>query len=82
MGFVAREALATVPSLPKLSAPSTTFLLCLFSLWQMIEAGDATSGVVEIQGAFFKEVSLFDLRREPRFNATDLKEKELRRSQV
>ncbi|XP_070422641.1 otoancorin isoform X5 [Equus przewalskii] len=51
-------------------------------LSKMIEAGDATSGVVEIQGAFFKEVSLFDLRREPRFNATDLKEKELRRSQA
>ncbi|XP_046523530.1 otoancorin [Equus quagga] len=51
-------------------------------LSKMIEAGDATSGVVEIQGAFFKEVSLFNLRREPRFNATALKEKELRRSQA
>nr|XP_035953244.1 otoancorin isoform X7 [Halichoerus grypus] len=49
---------------------------------QMIEAGDATSGIVEIQGAFFKEVSLFDLRREPGFNTTVLKEKELRRSQA
>lgn len=48
----------------------------------MIEAGDATSDIVEIQGAFFKEVSLFDLRREPGFNATVLKDKELRRSQV
>ncbi|XP_036884319.1 otoancorin [Sturnira hondurensis] len=51
-------------------------------LSKIIEAGDATSSVVEIQGAFFKEVSLFDLRREPGFNATVLKEKELRRSQA
>ncbi|XP_035953238.1 otoancorin isoform X2 [Halichoerus grypus] len=51
-------------------------------LSKMIEAGDATSGIVEIQGAFFKEVSLFDLRREPGFNTTVLKEKELRRSQA
>ncbi|XP_073744089.1 otoancorin isoform X4 [Callorhinus ursinus] len=51
-------------------------------LSKMIEAGDTTSGLVEIQGAFFKEVSLFDLRREPGFNTTVLKEKELRRSQV
>ncbi|XP_025711183.1 otoancorin isoform X3 [Callorhinus ursinus] len=51
-------------------------------LSKMIEAGDTTSGLVEIQGAFFKEVSLFDLRREPGFNTTVLKEKELRRSQA
>ncbi|XP_058426561.1 otoancorin isoform X1 [Diceros bicornis minor] len=51
-------------------------------LSKMIEAGDTTSGVVEIQGAFFKEVSLFDLWKEPGFNATVLKEKELRRSQA
>ena len=50
--------------------------------WQMIEAGDPASGIVEIRGAFFKEVSLFNLRREPGFNTTVLKEKELRRSQV
>lgn len=50
--------------------------------WQMIETGDAASNIVEIQGAFFKEVSLFDLRREAGFNTTVLKEKELRRSQV
>lgn len=50
--------------------------------WQMIEAGDTVSGILEIQGAFFKEVSLFNLRREPGFNTTVLKEKELRRSQV
>ena len=47
-----------------------------------MEAGDTASGIVEIQGAFFKEVSLFDLWREPGFNSTVLKEKEIRRSQV
>uniref|UniRef100_A0A8C0L7D9 Otoancorin n=1 Tax=Canis lupus dingo TaxID=286419 RepID=A0A8C0L7D9_CANLU len=46
-------------------------------LSKMIEAGDTTSGIVEIQGAFFKEVSLFDLRGEPGFNTTVLKEKEV-----
>nr|XP_019607232.1 PREDICTED: otoancorin isoform X1 [Rhinolophus sinicus] len=51
-------------------------------LSKMIEAGDTASGIVEIQGAFFKEVSLFDLRREPGFNSTVLKDKELRRSQA
>uniref|UniRef100_A0A2K5D0S0 Otoancorin n=1 Tax=Aotus nancymaae TaxID=37293 RepID=A0A2K5D0S0_AOTNA len=51
-------------------------------LSKMIEAGDTASGIVEIQGAFFKEVSLFDLRREPGFNSTVLKEKELGRSQA
>ncbi|KAB1263020.1 Otoancorin [Camelus dromedarius] len=50
--------------------------------WQMIEAGDTASGIAEIQGAFFKEVSLFDLGREPQFNSAVLKEKELRRSQA
>uniref|UniRef100_A0A7N5KNQ0 Otoancorin n=1 Tax=Ailuropoda melanoleuca TaxID=9646 RepID=A0A7N5KNQ0_AILME len=51
-------------------------------LSKMIEAGDPASGIVEIRGAFFKEVSLFNLRREPGFNTTVLKEKELRRSQA
>ncbi|XP_012905181.2 otoancorin [Mustela putorius furo] len=51
-------------------------------LSKMIETGDAASNIVEIQGAFFKEVSLFDLRREAGFNTTVLKEKELRRSQA
>ncbi|TKC46557.1 hypothetical protein EI555_001845 [Monodon monoceros] len=50
-------------------------------LSKVMEAGDTASGIVEIQGAFFKEVSLFDLWREPGFNSTVLKEKELRRSQ-
>ncbi|XP_040491161.1 otoancorin isoform X5 [Ursus maritimus] len=51
-------------------------------LRKMIEAGDPASGIVEIRGAFFKEVSLFDLQREPGFNTAVLKEKELRRSQA
>uniref|UniRef100_A0A8C5VB83 Otoancorin n=1 Tax=Microcebus murinus TaxID=30608 RepID=A0A8C5VB83_MICMU len=51
-------------------------------LSKMIEGGDPASGIVEIPGAFFKEVSLFDLRREPGFNPTVLKDKELRRSQA
>ncbi|XP_029075146.1 otoancorin [Monodon monoceros] len=51
-------------------------------LSKVMEAGDTASGIVEIQGAFFKEVSLFDLWREPGFNSTVLKEKELRRSQA
>uniref|UniRef100_A0A8C9H1D1 Otoancorin n=1 Tax=Piliocolobus tephrosceles TaxID=591936 RepID=A0A8C9H1D1_9PRIM len=49
---------------------------------KMVDAGDTASGVVEIQGAFFKEVSLFDLRRQPGFNSTVLKDKELGRSQA
>uniref|UniRef100_A0A2K6H0M7 Otoancorin n=1 Tax=Propithecus coquereli TaxID=379532 RepID=A0A2K6H0M7_PROCO len=51
-------------------------------LSKMIEAGDPASGIVEIPGAFFKEVSLFDLRREPGFNPAVLMDKELRRSQA
>ncbi|XP_071067350.1 otoancorin [Dasypus novemcinctus] len=51
-------------------------------LSKMVEAGDTTSAIVDIQGAFFKEVSLYDLWREPGFNSTVLKEKELRRSQA
>ncbi|KAB0389406.1 hypothetical protein E2I00_006202 [Balaenoptera physalus] len=51
-------------------------------LSKVMEAGDTASGIVEIQGAFFKEVSLFDLWKEPGFNPTVLKEKELRRSQA
>ncbi|XP_057606122.1 otoancorin isoform X2 [Hippopotamus amphibius kiboko] len=51
-------------------------------LSKVMEAGDTASGIVGIQGAFFKEVSLFDLLREPGFNSTVLKEKELRQSQA
>lgn len=47
-----------------------------------MEAEDAASGIVEVPRALFKEVSLYDLRKESRFNATVLKEKELRRGQV
>ncbi|XP_021093167.1 otoancorin isoform X4 [Heterocephalus glaber] len=50
-------------------------------LSKLNEAGDTAASIMELQGAFFKEVSLFDLRREPRLNSTGLKEKELRRSQ-
>uniref|UniRef100_A0A8D1L288 Otoancorin n=1 Tax=Sus scrofa TaxID=9823 RepID=A0A8D1L288_PIG len=51
-------------------------------LSKVMEAGGTDSSIADIQGAFFKEVSLFDLRREPGFNASVLKEKELRRSQA
>ncbi|KAM5227711.1 otoancorin [Ctenodactylus gundi] len=51
-------------------------------LSKLIEAGDIAPSIVELQGAFFKEVSLFDLWKEPVFNSTVLKEKELRRSQA
>ncbi|KAM6166298.1 otoancorin [Erethizon dorsatum] len=51
-------------------------------LSKLNEAGDPAPGIVALQGALFKEVSLFDLRRELQFNSTVLKEKELRRSQA
>ncbi|XP_004373388.2 otoancorin isoform X1 [Trichechus manatus latirostris] len=51
-------------------------------LSKLTEAGDTASALVDIQGVFFKGVSLFDLWREPVFNSTVLKEKELRRSQA
>uniref|UniRef100_A0A8C0X774 Otoancorin n=1 Tax=Castor canadensis TaxID=51338 RepID=A0A8C0X774_CASCN len=51
-------------------------------LSKLMEAGDPPSGILEIPGPFFKEVSLFELRREPHFNATVLKGKDLRRSQA
>ncbi|KAL1774435.1 otoancorin [Sigmodon hispidus] len=52
-------------------------------LRKLMEAEDATaSGLVEVPRALFKEVSLYDLWRESRLNATVLKEKELRRSQA
>lgn len=49
---------------------------------QVAGAGGGAPGAVEVPGAFFKEVSLFDLRRELGLNSTVLQEKELRRSQV
>uniref|UniRef100_G1RN80 Otoancorin n=1 Tax=Nomascus leucogenys TaxID=61853 RepID=G1RN80_NOMLE len=51
-------------------------------LSKMVQVEDTASGIVEIQGAFFKEVSLFDLRRQAGFNSTVLKDKELGRSQA
>lgn len=51
--------------------------------WQLMEAEDASaSGIAEVPRTLFKELSLYDLWKESRFNATVLKEKELRRSQV
>ncbi|XP_060028803.1 otoancorin [Erinaceus europaeus] len=46
------------------------------------EAGDMPSGIVEVKGALFKEVSLFDLWTESGFNSTVLRDKELRTSQA
>ncbi|XP_036036094.1 otoancorin [Onychomys torridus] len=52
-------------------------------LSKLMEAEDArASGIVEVPRTLFKELSLYDLWKEPRFNATVLKEKELRRSQA
>ncbi|XP_021491368.1 otoancorin [Meriones unguiculatus] len=51
-------------------------------LSKLMETEDAASGVAEVPRALFKEVSLYDLWKESRFNATVLKEKELRRSQA
>ncbi|XP_006892755.1 PREDICTED: otoancorin [Elephantulus edwardii] len=51
-------------------------------LSKIMEAGDPGLALSDIQGAFFKEVSLFDLWRGPGINLTVLKEKELRRSQA
>nr|KAF6294867.1 otoancorin [Pipistrellus kuhlii] len=45
-------------------------------------AGAGAPGVVDMPGALFKEVSLFDLRRELGLNSTVLKEKAFRRSQA
>ncbi|XP_054992775.1 LOW QUALITY PROTEIN: otoancorin [Sorex araneus] len=63
-----------------LSALSTAQQLGILS--KVLEAGDRPPGVLEIPGALFKQVSLFDVWREPGLNATVLKEKELRRSQA
>ncbi|XP_023563537.1 otoancorin, partial [Octodon degus] len=51
-------------------------------LSKLSEAGDSGPGIEELQGTLFKEVSLFDLRRERLLNSTVLEEKELRRSQA
>ncbi|NXU53488.1 OTOAN protein, partial [Turnix velox] len=44
--------------------------------------GDFSSSVKDIQGAFFKEISLSDLWKQTGYNASVMKEKELRRSQA
>nr|XP_048316391.1 otoancorin isoform X3 [Myodes glareolus] len=52
-------------------------------LRKLMEAEDTVaSGIVEVPRTLFKEVSLSDLWKESQFNATVLKEKELRRSQA
>uniref|UniRef100_A0A8C3CW28 Otoancorin n=1 Tax=Cairina moschata TaxID=8855 RepID=A0A8C3CW28_CAIMO len=43
---------------------------------------DFSSPVIDIQGAFFREISLPDLWKENGYNSSVMKEKELRRSQV
>lgn len=59
------------------------FAICLFSHFlQMITSIELPSGITDIQGAFFKEVSLFYLWKEEGFNSSLVKDKELRQSQV
>ncbi|NXA52283.1 OTOAN protein, partial [Nothocercus julius] len=43
---------------------------------------DFSSSVTDIQGAFFKEISLSDLWKDAEYNSSMMKEKELRRSQA
>ncbi|XP_019397721.1 PREDICTED: otoancorin [Crocodylus porosus] len=51
-------------------------------LSKMIAPRDFPSSVTDIQGAFFKEVSLSALWKETDFNSSMMKEKELRKSQA
>ncbi|XP_066054477.1 otoancorin isoform X2 [Chamaea fasciata] len=51
-------------------------------LRKIAASGDFSSSVKDIQGAFFKEVSLSDLWKQTGFNSSMLKEKELRSSQA
>ncbi|NXK64137.1 OTOAN protein, partial [Sylvietta virens] len=51
-------------------------------LRKIAASGDFSSSVKDIQGAFFKEVSLSGLWKQTGFNASMLKEKELRSSQA
>ncbi|NWU51433.1 OTOAN protein, partial [Dromas ardeola] len=44
--------------------------------------GDFSSSVKDIQGAFFKDISLSDLWKQTGYNSSMMKEKELRRSQA
>ncbi|XP_040446215.1 otoancorin isoform X5 [Falco naumanni] len=45
-------------------------------------SGDFSSSVKDIQGAFFKEISLSGLWKQTEYNSSMMKEKELRRSQA
>ncbi|XP_051703876.2 otoancorin [Oryctolagus cuniculus] len=51
-------------------------------LRKALGAGEPAPGIMELQGAFFMEVSLFHLQREPGLSTTMLREKQLRRSQA
>ncbi|NXY16145.1 OTOAN protein, partial [Atrichornis clamosus] len=51
-------------------------------LRKIAASGDFSSSVKDIQGAFFKEVSLYVLWKQTGYNSSMLKEKELRRSQA
>ncbi|NXA88276.1 OTOAN protein, partial [Melanocharis versteri] len=51
-------------------------------LRKIAASGDFSSSVKDIQGAFFKEVSLSDLWKQTGYNSSMLKEKELRSSQA
>ena len=75
-GFCAGEALGTAPGISHVAVHQCPLAL------QVTGAGAGTPGMVEVPGALFKEVSLFDLRREFGLNSTVLKEKTFRRSQV
>ncbi|XP_054849650.1 otoancorin [Eublepharis macularius] len=51
-------------------------------LRKMVTSTELSSVITDIQGALFKEVSLFDLWKEEGFNSSLVKEKELRPSQA
>nr|XP_056722591.1 otoancorin [Euleptes europaea] len=51
-------------------------------LRKVMESGTFSSVITDIQGAFFKAVSLFDLRKEEGFSSSLAKDKELRPSQA
>ncbi|XP_008501336.2 otoancorin [Calypte anna] len=51
-------------------------------LRKIAASGDFSASVRDIQGAFFKEISLSDLWKQTGYNSSMMKEKELRRSQA
>ncbi|NXU21762.1 OTOAN protein, partial [Thalassarche chlororhynchos] len=51
-------------------------------LRKIAASGDFSSSVKDVQGAFFKEVSLSDLWKQTGYNSSMMKEKELRSSQA